>query len=350
MGREIFRILYVGPLWYGSTCLQRMEAFKFLGHSILSIDTTLNREQCRVKQLIEQLTVKICGPRDLVQANINIRKLIKENEFDILWIDKGLTILPETISQVKESIPSIVVVSYSPDDMMNPNNQSKSYLRSIPLYDLHVTTKSYNVTELKELGAKKVFFIDNAFCPSIHRPTEVSEKERIILGGKVGFIGTFEKERAKFITFLAENGVKIKVWGEWPNYYKNKLENLEIMGGPLWGIDYAKAICSFDINLCFLRKINRDLQTTRSIEIPACGGFMLAERTDEHMKLFKDGKEVEFYESREELLEKVLYYLSHDEERRKIAEAGLNRCLKSCYSNQDRLGQVLLYIKEHFSP
>ena len=343
-----FRILYVGPLIYGGTCSQRMEDLQSLGHGILPVDTLPPEVQRRKKLLIERMITKLWGPRDLAQVNNRVIQLMKRKRPDILWVDKGLTVDPGTIAQAKTLCSGLLAVSYSPDDMMNPNNQSRRYLRCITLYDLHVTTKSYNVTELKGLGTHDVLFINNAYCPSVHRPVEVSQDDRSQLGGKVGFIGTFEEDRARNLLYLAEKGIHVKVWGNWPKKFKNKTNNLEIMEHPLWSDDYAKAICSFDINLCFLRKENRDLQTTRSIEIPACGGFMLAERTDEHMRLFDESGEAEFFGSREELLEKVRYYLVHDEERRCIAAAGRKRCLNSGYSNQVQLEQVLQYIEDRF--
>jgi spore maturation protein CgeB len=93
--------------------------------------------------------------------------------------------------------------------------------------------------------------------------------------------------------------------------------------------------------LNFLRKINRDEVTSRSVEIPACGGFMLGERTERHLEFFKEGQQAEFFESNDELLSKTRYFLGHPEERIKIAQAGRDRCLSSAYSMREQLNEII---------
>jgi spore maturation protein CgeB len=241
----------------------------------------------------------------------------------------------------------ISIVGYSPDDMYGTHNQSAYFLRGLPLYDTFITTKSFNVDELRRLGARNVLFIGNGFDPDTHKPMHVTPEDRCTFGGAVGFIGAWEKERGSQMLSLAKAGVGVRVWGWQPpkGLFQVKHANLVVEGRPLWGSDYVKAICGFDINLGFLRKQNRDLETTRSIEIPACGAFMLAERTKEHLILFEEGKEAEFFGSTEELISKCKFYLVHEEIRKKIAAAGRIRCLKSGYSNRDRIDAILRQIK-----
>jgi len=330
-----------------------MKALVDLGHHVEGVDTEpphvrnlQRRFFYRLSGKLFRLGLNAFGPKDLARANEAIIKKTKNERWDVLWIDKGLTIDAKTLSEAKARNPACRIVGYSPDDMFARHNQSRQFLEHISFYDIFFTTKSYNVPELRSLGCQRVEFVGNAFDPRIHRPRNVSSSERSRLGGPVGFIGDYERNRASSMYHLSKKGIQVRVWG--PNWQKCRLEsqNLRVELQSLWGEDYAKAICSFDINLCFLRKANRDLQTTRSVEIPACGGFMLAERTQEHLELFQEGKEADFFDCDEELVDKVRYYLSHEEERKRIAAAGRERCLTSGYSNQDRLRKMFDLVME----
>ena len=223
------------------------------------------------------------------------------------------------------------------------HNRTFSYDRGLKYYDLVVTAKSYNVPELKNLGARNILFQYQAYDKDVHKPFE-NCKEKI---WDVAFVGSFEKERFESIKFLADNGIKINIWGYRWSFIANKYPNIIYMGGEIFKEEFAKAFTCSKISLNFLRKINRDLHTSRSIEIPACKGFMLAERTDEHKKLFTEDKEAVYFSGNKELLEKVSYYLSHDDERNKIADAGYNRCINSGYTYDDRIKEIIdnLFIK-----
>lgn len=360
-----FNILYVGPLhasgcsdsyqsrakrtttkFIGSTCFHRMQALKELGYDVVPIDTAPEDVRNRQRRFSYRVRRKLFGPLDLANANRKILAVCQQKEFDIVWIDKGITIKPETLLEIKEMYPKVKLVHYNPDDPFGRHGKSrywKTFSKAIPEYNVHFVPRKVNVNEYKKLGAQMViqsipFW---GYCPETHKPMQLSEGDKKQMGGQVGFIGSWEYERAHSLFFLAKNEFQVRVWGDGWKKCKIKHPNLRIEYKSIWGLNYARAICAFDINLCFLRKANRDLQTTKSIEIPSCGGFMLAERTTEHLKLFEEGKEAVFFSSDEELLEKVKYYLLHPQERQRVAEAGRQRCLKSGYSNRECLRGML---------
>ena len=274
--------------------------------------------------------------------NNRIRKQVSANQYDVIWIDKGIFIEAKTLRFIKQVQNHSLIIGYSPDNMAERHNQSQVFLKSFPYYDYYITTKSYTLDTLRQMGCKNIFFVNNAYEATFHHPYQLTEEERERLGGKIGFIGAWEEERCRSILYLAKHGIPIRVWGggKWMRY-KGIYPNLIIEDRGLYSEDYNKALSAFDISLCFLRKMNHDLQTTRTMEIPACGSLLMAERTIEHERLFKDKEEAVFFSSDKELLELCLYYLSHEDERKRIAIAGRRRCLMSGYSNEETIKRVL---------
>ena len=224
---------------------------------------------------------------------------------------------------------------------------SKQIKDTIPLYDYYIMNRKKNKEELIKLGCKHPIIVPMSYEGTFHYPRKLSDNEIKDLGGDIGFIGTYEKERAQSILYLVDHGIPVRVWGNGWEHLKNYSPLLTIEGKGLFNENFCKAIAAFKINLGFLRKKSRDLHTTRSTEIPACGGFLLAERTSEHQSMFEEGKEAEFFSSNEELLEKCIYYLSHEEKRKLIVTAGLKRCQTSGYSNAETLRSILNYINDN---
>ena len=344
------QIVYVSDLNPDGIGYQRKRALEDLGHDVTAYSTVQAGVTYYDKpSLLERAFWKTGFPLDSTKVNRSILSSIEQKRPDILFIDKGNTVWPRTLRVAKDLSPTTQIVSYLPDDMFASHNRSSFFRRGIGYYDFIFTSNSHNwrANELPSLGAKRVLFVHFAYDPHLHRPVPVSQDDAEAFGANVGFIGSYERERADSILFLAENGVPVRVWGG-GGWHKllGRHPNLVIENRPLYEDDYARAICATRINLGFLRKQNRDLQTSRTFEIPACGAFMLAERTDEHLRLFDEGKEAAYFGSEGELLDKVRYYLDHEDERKAIASAGRKRCLDSGYSHHDRLKYMLRRVTE----
>src|SRR5581483_1428511 len=287
-GMKQLKIVYVGPLWSGGTCLMRMRALQTLNHHVIGVDT--EPKQGVFKKVARKIARRMGASLDISNCSSRTLSAVKRFQPDVVWIDKGLSIPATVLREIHAVNSRIRIIGYSPDDMGVRHNQSRHFIEGLPEYDWYFTTKTFNVNELLKMGAKRVAFVGNGFDPFIHKPEAVSQIERRSLGGPVTFIGAYEKERAQLMMQLAESDVPVRVWGCGRSPWAFRHKNLAVHRRMLLGRDYARAICATDVNLGFLRKANRDRQTTRSVEIPACGAFMLAERTDEHLALFEEGK------------------------------------------------------------
>jgi len=324
-----------------ATTFQRRLAFKMLGlNNDIVFTFLLSKKQPAVKKLRNKIIFKFGYYPEYNNENKEILNRVKNKKYDIIFIEKGVSIKPSTLKRVKHLLPLCKIVSYTLDDMMNPNNSSIQYRRSLKFYDFNFTNKKYNVSELHEQGAKNVFYFKNGYCSLVHRPIKLNKEEEEFYNADVSFIGTFEKQRKTTLISLANSGVNIKVWG-WGVKHEFKHQNIQFLSKHVYGDEYAKVVSASKINLCFLRKANRDTETTRSVELPACGGFMIAERTQDHLDLFKEATEAEFFDNDLELKEKIFHYLTHETKRIKIAAGGYQKCLSADYSYENQLRTIL---------
>ena len=187
-----------------------------------------------------------------------------------------------------------------------------------------ITTKSFNIDTLSLLGAKAVTYVPHGYRDNCHFPVSVKKKDRERYGSDVVFVGTWERPRAQMLEQL--NGFALRVWGnDWHRLRPGSALHLSVAGRAVYGGELARVFGASKVSLSFLRRANRDLHTSRTFEIPACGGFQLSERTEEVLNFFEEGKEIECFSSLDELKDKITYYLKHESQRLRIAAAGLDR-------------------------
>jgi len=343
------RILFLGDLSSYARAKQRYLALKDLGHRLEGLSWVLEESELDAKyqpHLWERVCRKLGYPIDLVNLNQKLLPAIAKFNPELLWVEKVTTIWYSTYCDIKAQFPHLKIIYYSEDDIYIPNNRSKYLKNSFPIFDLIYTTKPRNVQELPQLGARRVFCIYQAYDRNVHRPRSLTAEDSKKWGADVAFIGTFERDRAEKMLFLAQQGIKVRIWGANWSKWKDKHFNLQVEAQGVYNENFIKVINATKVNLNFLRKANRDQHTSRSLEIPACSSFMLAERTDEHLHLFVEGKEAEFFDSSTELLEKVKFYLAQNQQRETIAYAGRQRCINSGYSHHERLKIMLEQVRD----
>lgn len=94
-------------------------------------------------------------------------------------------------------------------------------------------------------------------------------------------------------------------------------------------VDYHKQMplvfAQSKINLNITLRSIRSGIPLRVLDIMACGGFVITNSQPEITEYFEDGTEIVTFQSAEECLDKISYYLEHDEERLSIASAGQRR-------------------------
>ena len=120
----------------------------------------------------------------------------------------------------------------------------------------------------------------------------------------------------------------------------SSLKNVKIHGGVSTHKEMPQIFNLSKINLNItIRSIQTGL-SQRVWDVLGCGGFLLSNYQMEIPEYLEIGKDLDCYENEAELMEKVDYYLTHDEERMEIARNGYET-IKSKHTCRHRVAEML---------
>ena len=259
---------------------------------------------------------------------------------DLVLVLMGFHIEPDALAAIRTETRAIMV-NYATDDPFNRRTGTPELIRGIPFYDLYASTKRAVIPDLKRAGARSVRFMRFGYKSSVHfldLPVTASEQKRF--AADVAFVGEGDADRLPFMRALSEAipNLNLALYGGLWNRQKRLRRYFR---GSVRGRDFRMALSGAKIVVNLVRRENRDDHVMRTFEGPACGAFMLNERTDTHLEHFKEGREAAYFESSTELVEKVRHYLVHQSERERIRQAGHLRTITGRHSYRDRLVEIL---------
>ena len=291
---------------------------------------------------IHKVAFRLLGRRPLSSRRLNRDLLAAALRFrpDVVLIVKGAFVAPRTLQRIKEETGA-VLVNYATDDPWNPRVSTPDLVRAIPYYDLYACTKRAIMPDVQAAGCRRVIFVPFGYKPTVHYPEKpVAPEEHTRFDSDVVFIGGCDADRVPYFEALVMGlpNLRLHLYG---GYWDRHSLLRRYYRGFALGRHYRLALGAAKIALNLVRRANRDRHVMRSFEIPACGAFMLAERTEEHLEWFEEGKEAAYFDSPDELVEKVRYYLSRDDERQRIAEAGHWKVSLGGHTYKARLIQIL---------
>ncbi len=362
------KILFVGSIGSGQTSQMRLQVLRELGHDVQALDSAERWRQ--LHPIMRRAQQWSCRGSVIDSLNQDVVRSVGEFRPELLWAEKQEFIRPETLTALRRR--GVRLLHFTPDPYFTLEwKRTRLMDDGLALFDYLVTSKQY---ELREYGrfCSRVIYMPLGFAPSVHRPLSPASREASArYASDVSFLGGWEPRRQTRLDAVARlPGISLRIWGYgWDHVQDGRISarrylamrrnagNAEysirmnpllascLEGNEVYEDEYAWAISGARISLGFLRQVCPDQHTTRTFEIPACGSMMLADRTDEHQEMFTEGEEAEFFETDEEMLDKLRYYLRNEGLRERVARCGFERCHSSGYSYTARISEVMKEIE-----
>jgi hypothetical protein len=338
-------ILFLGADWWGSDARALAVSLRQRGHCLIEVQYEdyfpLHWSNSLLK-LFRRVIRRFC----VSNYNSTVRQHVDNSSIDFVLVFKGNGLMPQTLEYCrKRGIPCYL---FYPD--VGFATYGKNIVDCLPLYDAVFTTKSFHLRDERLSGRVKcLILVSHGFDPDVHRMACLNSAVQKHYECDVSFVGCWSPEKERLVGWLIANvpDAHVRLWG--PGW-KRSAEAVRLCwaGRGAFGDESVIIYQCSKINLGLLTAahwdvISGDQTTVRTWQIPAAGGFMLHEDTQEVRAFLADGVDVALFDGQDELVKQVRRFLADDVARRAMAEAGRQRVLAENYTYVGAANQILAH-------
>lgn len=197
-----------------------------------------------------------------------------------------------------------------------------------PAFDWSVTTDRNSVPKYRAMGVDRVVLSQWACNRYAYDRTADG------LEYDVTFVGQSYGDRPATVERLRAEGVSVECWGYgWPSGRLGHEEMVRVFGASRINLNLSAAFSPprtlrARVGSLIRRERHEPRKSQikgRTFEVPGSGGFLLTDHVPYLEEYLTPGKEIGTFESSDDLVTRVVWWLAHEEERSAVAEAGYRR-------------------------
>lgn len=164
---------------------------------------------------------------------------------------------------------------------------------------------------------------------------KASDGEAVVSKKQLEFsLGTEVTGRDRFtVLALLQNRCRVNLYS---NDKDDRLGKVAFKGYVDYDTQMPEVFRKSKINLNISLRLIQSGIPLRVLDVLGCGGFLITNYQQEIAENFEDGRDLVIYEDYVDLVEKVEYYLIHEEERKAIALNGYNK-VREYFNFDDRV-------------
>lgn len=307
-----------------------INAIQALGHDIFFVDHRVHMKEC-----LENLPAAM--------------QEFQPDMFLCLYLVDGKTYPKKYVDFLKSQFPSVKYCAWCFDTTVNNLtycDQDDVLIDLLKSYDCFFTVARGQVENLRSKGVN-AFFVPEGFDISLGRyhPMQIKPyRYDVCFMGQVGQ-KSVHTERLPLLNKVAENFDNCCFYG--PLYQLGNPIDKFHKKRPTYNDTEHNYACSHSkINIGHSGWPHIDgYFSARNYRILGAGGFLLANHSKNIEEFFIPNKEIVLYDSINDCIDKIRYYLKNDNERIEIAINGQERVLKE-YKFSDSIQKIIKIIGE----
>lgn len=217
-------------------------------------------------------------------------------------------------------------------------------VRQLRAFDLIITSFPHFVEQFRALGIASEY-LQLGFDPRVLARVGAQTRDHDLVF--IGSLGRGQHRRGNMVIEGAASRLPLDVWGTGARDWSRTSPLRRRYRGEAWGIDMFALLARAKIAL------NRHIDVAdnyannmRIYEATGMGALLLTDAKRNLSELFEPGREVVSYADDDELVERVWYYLEHEDERAEIAAAGQARTLAQ-HTYKDRMRELVELLRRY---